>query len=158
VDSSIHNWIFESWFSHVVRFSVSSFQQYDLPVVERLLTLQSDGVTLLEVRSRVQSQQQELVHQGFFLPKLYFLDAGEFSVVDVEIVAVARMVRGSGCVSSNAHLVVVAHEDFPDSVDLSLTTTVTFVRSNPAVRLWKSPAWMSSCFRNAFERPAILFG
>src|SRR5260370_29317411 len=42
---------------------------------------------------------------------------------------------------------------FPDSVDLSLTTTVTFVRSKSAVRLWKSPACVSSCLRTFSSVP-----
>src|SRR5713101_3713577 len=42
---------------------------------------------------------------------------------------------------------------FPDSVDLSLTTTVTFVRSKSAVRLWKSAACVSSCLRTFSSVP-----
>src|SRR3979490_1242855 len=63
------------------------------------------------------------------------------------------MVRGSGCVSSMRILSSRRTKIFPDSVDLSLTTTVTFVRSKSAVRLWKSPAWMSSCFRTLSSVP-----
>src|SRR5258706_14582113 len=53
---------FRELVSNVVRFR-QQLQQYDLPVVERLLTLQSDEITLLEVRSRrPKAQQQKLVH------------------------------------------------------------------------------------------------
>src|SRR6266436_5941143 len=63
------------------------------------------------------------------------------------------MVRGLGCVSSMRILSSWRTKIFPDSVDLSLTTTVTFVRSKSAVRLWKSPAWISSCFRTLSSVP-----
>src|SRR5258708_37567918 len=46
-------------------------------------------------------------------------------------------------------------EIFPDSVDLSLTASVTLVRYRSAVKLRKSAAWTSSCFRIFSSPPAI---
>src|SRR5579863_2137805 len=57
------------------------------------------------------------------------------------------MVRASGWVTSMRILSSRRTQIWPLSVDLSLTTTVTFVRSRSAVRLWKSAAFASSCLR-----------
>ena len=95
--------------AHFIGFR-QQFQQKNFAIVERFFALQRNRVTLFQgIPGSPEPKQQELIDDGFFLSQIVFLDAVNFRVVDVKIVAVTEDRSRIGLRHLDSHFVVAPH-------------------------------------------------